>query len=33
MAGAILWETDMKKAIARAESEKKAILLDFFSPG
>jgi hypothetical protein len=33
MAGSILWETDMKKAITRAESEKKLILLDFFESG
>lgn len=33
MLGSILWETDMKKAITRAGSEKKPILLDFFDSG
>lgn len=29
----ILWETDMRKAMSRAKSENKFILLDFFNPG
>jgi hypothetical protein len=32
MAGSILWETDIKKAIVRATTENKLILLDFFDP-
>jgi hypothetical protein len=32
MAGSILWETDIKKAIFRAAAENKPILLDFFDP-
>jgi hypothetical protein len=27
-----LWETDIKKAIVRARTENKLILLDFFDP-
>lgn len=27
------WESEMQKAIARGEAEKKPILLDFFNPG
>jgi hypothetical protein len=33
MAATILWETDMKKTMARARSENKLILLDFFDSG
>jgi hypothetical protein len=29
----IEWETDFKKALARAQTEKKPVLLDFFNPG
>lgn len=29
----IQWETELNKAVARAQAEKKTILLDFFSPG
>jgi hypothetical protein len=32
MASSILWETDITKAIARATTENKLILLDFFEP-
>jgi hypothetical protein len=32
MAGSILWETDMTKAMARAKAENKPVLLDFFDP-
>lgn len=33
MENKIRWETDMDTAVARARSEKKAVLLDFFNPG
>ncbi len=33
MGNPIKWETDFKAAIGRAQSEKKTVLLDFFSPG
>lgn len=33
MASSILWETDIDKAAARAKSENKPILLDFFDAG
>jgi hypothetical protein len=33
MTGKIAWETDLKKALARAKNEKKPVLLDFFNPG
>lgn len=29
----VAWETDWKRALERARSEGKAILLDFFNPG
>ncbi len=29
----IIWETVMNNALARAESEDKFILLDFYNPG
>ena len=29
----ITWETEMNKALARGQAEKKTILLDFFNPG
>ncbi len=29
----IKWETDMSKALARGQAEKRTILLDFFNPG
>lgn len=29
----IQWETDMDKALARADKEDKTVLLDFFNPG
>ena len=32
MAGPIAWESDMKTALARAEKEKKPVLIDFFNP-
>jgi len=33
MANTIIWETDVKSALARARTEDKPILLDFFNPG
>jgi hypothetical protein len=33
MAETIAWETSMDRALARAKSEHKPILLDFFNPG
>lgn len=33
MATLFQWETDLKKGLSRGQAEKKAILLDFFSPG
>ena len=32
MAGMIQWETDLKKALERADSEKKTVLLFFHNP-
>jgi hypothetical protein len=32
MGSPIAWETDMKTALARAASEKKPVLADFFNP-
>jgi hypothetical protein len=29
----IMWETALDKAVARAQAEKKCVLLDFFNPG
>ena len=29
----ISWETDLSKALVRAQAEHKSILLDFFNPG
>jgi hypothetical protein len=29
----IYWETDMDKALARAQTENKLVLLDFYNPG
>ena len=29
----INWETEMSKALARGQAEKRTILLDFFNPG
>lgn len=29
----ITWETEMKKALSRAKSEQKHVLLDFYNPG
>jgi hypothetical protein len=29
----IVWESELTKAQARAQAEKKPILLDFFNPG
>ncbi|GAB7024979.1 hypothetical protein JCM15764A_02270 [Geotalea toluenoxydans] len=29
----IQWESDINKALARGQAEKKCVLLDFFSPG
>jgi len=33
MAYSIIWETDMQKSVARAKSENKLVLLDFFEAG
>ena len=33
MAENIKWETDMDAALARAQAEKRFILLSFFNPG
>ena len=33
MGNAIIWESDIKKALTRGQAEKKPILLDFFNPG
>lgn len=33
MDSVISWETNMEKALARGQAEKKTILLDFFNPG
>jgi hypothetical protein len=33
MAKKIQWETDMGKALARAQTENKLVLLDFYNPG
>ena len=30
---ALEWLTDLETAMARAQKEKKAVLLDFFNPG
>ncbi len=29
----IIWESEMAKALARGETERKPILLDFYNPG
>jgi hypothetical protein len=33
MAGTIEWETGLERALERAKSENKPVLLDFFNPG
>jgi len=33
MSKTIQWETDFVKALARAKTEKKPVLMDFFNPG
>jgi hypothetical protein len=33
MGDKIKWESSMESALARARSEKKHVLLDFFNPG
>jgi hypothetical protein len=33
MANSIVWENDIDKAVTRAKSENKPILLDFFEAG
>jgi len=33
MSKTIQWETDFSKALKRAKTEKKPVLLDFFNPG
>jgi len=33
MEKAIQWETDLDKALSRAQKENKPILMDFFNPG
>ena len=29
----LVWETEMQKALGRAQAEKLTVLLDFFNPG
>ena len=33
MGATIKWETEFEAAFARAKSEKKPVLIDFFNPG
>jgi len=33
MANTIQWETEMDKALSRAKSEGRHVLLDFYNPG
>jgi hypothetical protein len=33
MGDAIQWESDLNKALSRAKTEKKPVLMDFFNPG
>lgn len=33
MGNSIKWETELKTALARAQAEKKQVLIDFFHPG
>jgi hypothetical protein len=33
MGEAIQWESDLNKALSRAKTEKKPVLMDFFNPG
>jgi hypothetical protein len=33
MTNTLIWETDMKKAIAEAKAQDRQVLLDFFNPG
>jgi len=33
MENKIQWESDMEKALARASSEDRPVLLDFYNPG
>jgi hypothetical protein len=33
MGDAIRWESDLNKALSRAKTEKKPVLMDFFNPG
>lgn len=33
MENTLRWENDMDTALARAQSENKQVLLDFFNPG
>jgi hypothetical protein len=33
MGNTIKWENEMHTALARAQSEKKQVLIDFFNPG
>jgi hypothetical protein len=33
MGDSIRWEKEMKAALARAGTEKKPVLIDFFNPG
>jgi len=32
MADRIVWETDLKKALARARQEQKFVFVDFYNP-
>jgi hypothetical protein len=33
MANTITWQSEMSKALTRAQAEQKTVLLDFFNPG
>ena len=33
MGDAIQWESELNKALSRAKTEKKPVLMDFFNPG
>jgi hypothetical protein len=33
MGNSIKWETELNAALARAKSEQKPVLMDFFNPG
>lgn len=33
MEKAVIWESDLQKALAKAKAENKPVLMDFFNPG